>query len=64
MLTRIHPVDDAFLEALADRLTVDDLCTYLDLDSADIVIRFQREIERKYSELAEIIGWTSISSGE
>ena len=53
-----------FLEALADRLTVDDLCTYLDLDSADIVIRFQREIERKYPELAEIIGWTSISSGE
>ena len=53
-----------FLEALSDRLTVDDLCTYLDLDSEDIVHRFQREIERKYSELAEIIGWTSISSGE
>jgi len=50
-----------FLEALADRLTVDDLCTYLDLDSADIVIRFQREIERKYSELAEIIGWTGLT---
>ena len=54
-----------FLEALADRLTVDDLCTYLDLESEDIVQRFQREIERKYSELAEIIEWTSItSSGE
>lgn len=55
-----------FLEALADRLTVDDLCTYLDIESADIVTvqRFQHRIERKYAELAEIIGWTDITSGE
>lgn len=58
MLTR------EFLEALADRLTVDDLCTYLEIESEDIVERFKGEIQRKYGELAEIIGWTDITSGE
>lgn len=57
-------LDPSFLDALADRLTVDDLCTYLGIETEDIVERFQREIERNYGELAEIIGWTSISSGE
>jgi hypothetical protein len=49
-----------FLSALADRLTVDDLCTYLEIESEDIVERFKGEIQRKCGELMEIIGWTSI----
>jgi MoxR-like ATPase len=58
MLTR------EFLEALADRLTVDDLCTYLEIESEDIIERFTPEVERRYSELAELIGWMNTSFGD
>lgn len=57
-------VNEDFLEALSERLTIDDLCTYLDLESEDIVERFKDVIQRQYGALAEIIGWTSLDNSE
>lgn len=51
---------DAFYEALADRLTPEDLITYLNLSSADLVKAFRSRVQKRANELADEIGWKDL----